>query len=232
MNVLLEFDELVHIAISMLAISIAFTLVFAGPEGLLRAPTQFFLFALMSMATVGSGFVLHEMGHKLTAIYFGGQSKFRMWPQGLLFMLVVSLFGVLFAAPGAVYIYLNKITKKQNGLISIAGPAINLLLVGFFLLLAWLYPIRMYFPFIPDANGLVNVWYFGAQMNLLLALFNMIPAFPLDGSKVWDWSKLVWGGTTAGLLAMQALIFSPMLVISWLLMFALVFIASKLLFRR
>ncbi|MFH0817152.1 MAG: site-2 protease family protein, partial [Candidatus Micrarchaeota archaeon] len=32
----------------------------------------------------------------------------------------------------------------------------------------------------------------GMQVNLFLGIFNMIPIFPLDGSKVLDWDWRVW----------------------------------------
>lgn len=31
-----------------------------------------------------------------------------------------------------------------------------------------------------------------ASVNLSLAAFNMLPFGPLDGAKVWRWSKLSW----------------------------------------
>ncbi len=231
MEILIEADEIKEIVISIVAISLAFTLVFGGLESAWNYPEHFAIFMLIAMATVGSGFVLHEMAHKITAISYGGRSRFRMWGGGLLFMLIMSLFGVLFAAPGAVYIYAPHITKRQNGIISVAGPAANVLLAFLFLLASAINPIKIYFPFLEYGKG-VNVWYFGAQINLLLAMFNMIPAFPLDGSKVFAWNKAIWLGLTICLLAIQALFFSPLFIISWAILLILFFILSMFLFGR
>lgn len=238
MQVYLEKDEIIQIAISVVAISFAFTLVFAGIGSVLAVPREFIAFMMLSLVTVGSGFVLHEMGHKLVAIAYGAQAKFRMWTQGLVFMLITSLFGFLFAAPGAVYIYSNRITTRQNGIISVAGPIVNIILVLVFIGLALVAPIRQYFTFLAGlsepgygmSNGVLNVWLFGASINLILALFNMIPAFPLDGSKVFRWSKAAWGISVLILLGFGAILISPFIVVMWGLLLLLALIFSKLAF--
>lgn len=227
MKVYLDKDELIQITISVIAISFAFTMVFAGLGGLKQSPKEFFVFMLLSLVTVGSGFILHEMGHKLAAIYYGAQAKFRMWTSGLVFMLITSLWGVLLAAPGAVYIYASKITVKENGIISLAGPAVNLLLVGAFMVLAIATPIVFHLSFIP---GPLNVWAFGAKINLILALFNLIPAFPLDGSKVLRWSKLIWIAVIAVFLGLGMVLIDPLIVFSWGVMMVIALIFSKLAF--
>jgi Zn-dependent protease len=223
----IEQDEAVQIIISVIAISFAFSLVFAGLGGMLSYPKEFLVFTALSLVTVGSGFILHEMAHKLVAIYYGARAAFRMWTKGLLFMLVTSAFGVLFAAPGAVYIYSNRISRRQNGIISIVGPMVNLVLVGFFMALAVLVPVVMHLSFIP---GALNVWAFGAKLNLILALFNMIPAFPLDGSKVFGWSKAVWIACTFVLLWLGMGLLGPGLLVSWILLLVLALVFSKLAF--
>jgi Zn-dependent protease len=165
-------------------------------------PKEFFVFMMISMVTVGSGFVLHEMGHKLTAIYYGGYARFQMWVQGLLFMLMTSLFGILFAAPGAVYIYAPNITKRENGLISLSGPIVNFLIMLVFFAMSMLFPMRLggYFSFdltaLNEVMGIAQfeAWRFGAYINFILCMFNMLPVFPLDGSKIFGWSKLAWVG--------------------------------------
>lgn len=146
-------------------------------------PSLFFMFLLVFIFTIGVGFVLHELAHKAVAIAYGAQARFVMWPQGLLLMFITSLFGFVFAAPGAVYIFADKITRKQNGIISAAGPLMNILLSLVFVFFYIISP-EGYFP--------VNIWIFGAYINALLAAFNMLPIGPLDGGKIMSWNFPVW----------------------------------------
>lgn len=223
--------EAEQIFISVVAIAFAFALAMASPDALFAYPKQFIILTVISVVTLGTGFILHEMAHKISAIHYGAYARFQMWTQGLLIMLVFAFMGVLFAAPGAVYIYSDRITKRENGLISLAGPATNVLISFIFLLLAIFAPLRISFPF--DSNPL-NVWAFGAQINLILAVFNMLPMFPLDGSKVLFWSKGAWAtftgfcfvfGLGTGLLGMSSIIMYAILI-------AISAILSGLLFRR
>jgi Zn-dependent protease len=231
-GIYLEKDEILQIAICVLAISFAFALVFAKPAGVAGHPLEFAVFIIPLLVTVGSGFILHEMSHKLVAIYYGAAARFRMWVQGLALMLVFPLMGVpiLFAAPGAVYIYSNRITPRQNGIISVAGPAMNVALAAFFVLLAFFAPIRQFYSFLSGSgmdfadygivDGVLNVWRFGAAMNIMLALFNMIPAFPLDGSKVFAWNKLAWVAAIVPALAF-GMAYCPSVVFGWFIMLLL-----------
>jgi Zn-dependent protease len=94
--------------------------------------------------------------------------------------------GIFFIAPGAVYIYaMRPISIKENGIISLAGPAANWVLCALFLAPFLLFDLPLQLARIFSIGFMVNAW---------LALFNLIPFFPLDGSKViaWDWK--VWLG--------------------------------------
>ncbi len=233
-------DEALHITISVIALSIALTLVFAGPAVVLHSPAEFVFFIAAVFVTVGSGFILHEMAHKLSAMHYGAQARFIMSVQGVALMIVTSLFGFLLALPGATYIFSNEIKDKENGVISLAGPMLNVVLVFLFLLLDAIAPIRQYYSFLyPSppgfegfgiAGGVLMVWRFGAAMNLWLALFNIIPAFPLDGSKVLRWKKGLWLLMTLFLLALGSLIISPGIVFTWIIIALFMMLISKLIF--
>jgi Zn-dependent protease len=137
---------------------------------------------LASLATVGSGFVLHELSHKFTAQRYGYWAEFRMWPLGLALALGTSILGMIFAAPGATYISGANITRSENGKISVAGPLMNVLVALTFL------PLQFF------GTTFFEV-YLGSEgffINVFLALFNMLPLMPLDGAKVFGWSKTRW----------------------------------------
>jgi len=229
-------DELFQMVVSVLAISFAFSVIFVGLDGMLTYPGEMLAFLMLSLVTIGSGFILHEMGHKVAAVYYGAEAKFRMWVQGLIFMLITSFIGVLFAAPGAVYIYSRKITPRQNGIISLAGPVTNLILIAFFAILSLILPMTQHFTTLQEwaffgiSYGAINVWEFGMAINLILAMFNMIPAFPLDGSKVFRWNRLIWIGFTGFLLLLAVGLFPLSMIIGWIFIFMLAMIFSKLVF--
>lgn len=229
----IEKGEALQIAISVLAISIAFSIAYVGIGALFSYTKYFLIFCFISLVGVGSGFILHEMAHKIVAIHYGAYARFNMWLNGLVFMFITSIFGFLFAAPGAVYIYSRTITKKENGVISLVGPITNIVIALIFIFLIFFKPLHIQFPFdIPfSVNGYLNVWYLGAQMNVILALFNMIPAFPLDGSKVFMWSKIAWLAVVLFCMLIGVKLFSMGLVISWLILMIIAIFFSKIFFR-
>lgn len=126
-------------------------------------------------------FVVHEIAHKALAANYGYQSFYQMWPQGLFLALLLGIATsgrFIFAAPGAVMIQAAHSSQKENGIISLSGPLTNLVLAGLFFLLFLL-------PSMPDL--LVFMAVVGVRINLLLALFNLLPFPPLDGSKIFRW---------------------------------------------
>ncbi len=194
--------EVRDIIVAWLGLGAAFFISFnggaAGLGGLAGAaltdPATFVIILVMSLVTIGSGFVLHELSHKFTAQRYGYWAEFRMWPLGLMLALATSLIGVIFAAPGATYISGANISKSQNGKISIAGPLTNVGVAGIFFAIFLL----------TDSQDVALLGFLGAYFNILLAVFNLIPLGPLDGAKVFSWNKVVWVGTFVPLAAAYA----------------------------
>jgi len=169
--------------IAWLAISIAFSLIFTRGGVTLET---FLVFLVVSLLTVGIGFILHELAHKFTAMRYGYWAEFRKDNLMLLIAVVMAaLVGVVFAAPGATVIYGSFITREQNGKISAAGPAVNLVLCGVFAILA-LIAGSISIPM------LALVGMVGLQVNAMIAAFNMLPVSVLDGRKVLAWDPAVF----------------------------------------
>ncbi len=183
--------ELTHLTIAFLVLTVDIALV----EGFLRfgtAPggfdTAVFVagigFAVLAALT---GFVAHEMAHKVAAQRYGFWAEFRMSPLGLLLSVVTAFYGFLFAAPGATVVS-GMGDAREWGRTSLAGPALNLVEGLAFLggsLLAWI------------ATHSAEWWSFFvllAFINGWFAAFNLIPFGPLDGRKVFRWNIGVWVG--------------------------------------
>lgn len=167
--------ELRDLAVAWVALGVAFTFFFGGGIGVLQRG-QFTELLVLSLLTAGVGFLLHEVAHKVVAVRFGQLAEFRADYGMLLLAIASGLAGFLFAAPGAVH-HRGRITKREHGLIALAGPVTNLLLAAVFL------PIGFVLP---------RIGSLGLAINLLLAGFNMLPFGPLDGRTVLSWSKLVF----------------------------------------
>ena len=183
--------EIRDLLIAFFVISLCFGIANTG-----RNMTALLNLLPMIMVGVGLGFILHELGHKFVSMKYGYWAEFKLWPQGLLFALVTSFFGFVFAAPGAVYTYANHITDEINGKISIAGPVVNIVLALIFLAIATaVYPSALK----SNSTSLIVfiVCSLGYSINSFLAVFNLLPIGNLDGSKVLRWNTVIWVITIA-----------------------------------
>lgn len=133
---------------------------------------------------------LHELSHGYVAYRLGDDTAKRagrltlnpikhLDPVGLL-MMVVFHFG--WAKPVPVNMYKFKNPKRGMALTALAGPVSNLVIAVVFLFIYGLVYIPLSFS---EAGGYVlTMLYLTAYISLGLAVFNLIPISPLDGSKV------------------------------------------------
>jgi len=177
-------EEIIDILKAWITISLAFALIL-GNKNIFSI--GFLINFFIATLTVGVGFLLHELAHKVLAQKYGAIAEFRAFNPMLLLALFMSYFlGVIFAAPGAVMIHGGNINIKRYGKISAVGPLTNLILALIFLAIKLL-----------DYGGILNtIGSYGFMINSWLALFNMIPFWQFDGRKIFMWNKMIWVGIT------------------------------------
>jgi len=198
-------EELLNIGLAVGALTLAFSIMWLEPfasDWRTRSGTELAMILSFSFVAVITGFLMHEIAHKVVAVRYGLWAEFRANFRGLMLAIFTALFGIVFAAPGAVMIA-GPVNKEQNGRISVAGPLTNLGFGGgFFALFLGLW---RFVPGVP--NLLLQLFFQIVIVNLILGTFNMIPFPPLDGSKIWWWNKPVWAGMVVTFVALLAAVF-------------------------
>lgn len=185
-------EEIRDITIAVIALTVLYSLSVTRPFG--WSVDSLLLFLPISFIAVGLGFILHELGHKVVAQRFGFFSEFRKWNYGLILGLLTVPLGFMIFAPGAVYFgsYGRMVTDEENGKISIAGPIVNIILalIALFLTLS----LRSYLTM--ENAGMMYIVLLTLvltfNVNSFLALFNLLPIPPLDGSKVIQWNLPIY----------------------------------------
>ncbi|ELZ12302.1 peptidase M50 [Halovivax asiaticus JCM 14624] len=119
-----------------------------------------YLWGLVAAVGLFAGVVLHELGHSLTAQRFGYPiDSITLWLLG-----------------GVASLTDMPENWRQEFAIAIAGPTVSMLLgIGSFALFQLL-------PF--GWAGLRFTFAYLAILNVVLAVFNLLPAFPMDGGRV------------------------------------------------
>ena len=174
-----SFIEIRDIIAALLVLTVAFSWIIYVPDD-----KGFFYYLGFAAVIVVAGFFVHEMSHKIAARRYGCWAEFRADYRGLGLALVTAYFGILFAAPGAVWIRGN-ISRDQNGKISIAGPGSNIAVSTACVLL-------LLTETVGSSGTAYDVTHYLLYFNAFLAAFNMIPVMPFDGSKIWQWNKPIY----------------------------------------
>jgi len=138
----------------------------AGPAGV--------IFGLVTLLCVFGCVLLHELAHAIAALRYGVRVRdITLLPVG-----------------GVARVEYAPLTPRSETVIALAGPAVNLAIVILLLPIVMVIaatrhisdPLSLVLLIdeISPAGFVIYIWI----ANILLATFNMLPAFPMDGGRV------------------------------------------------
>ena len=161
------------IRIKGIAVSLHWTFIFLFAwililQAINRASLSETIWSLTAVAAIFCCVILHELGHAMVASRYGILTRS---------ILLLPIGGVA---------KMEKMPDKaaEEIAISVAGPLVNLLIAA--LLIPFM---TTYIPFWKSSTVIYNIQannfiYYLHTVNIMLALFNLIPAFPMDGGRV------------------------------------------------
>ena len=154
-------------------------------------------------------YVLHEFAHKYLAKRYGLFAEYGIIREGAIFTAlgIIPFFPFKFIAPGAVFVR-GSSNPEETGRIALAGPFTNLILSGIFLTLSGLGE-RIETFLDPSISFQLSIsFYFLALISSTIAMFNLIPFGPLDGSSILKWDKNIFIVTFVFALTSWLLVYS------------------------
>ncbi|MDD1686876.1 PKD domain-containing protein [Methanoregula sp.] len=140
---------------------------------------------LIYIAVGAVSVVLHDFGHRYFATKHGCDADIRFWGLGTIIMFLTAwLYGSAFAQP-----YRNLVNRdakseqaetREIGIEMVAGPVVSIILMIIFLGMVQLGGLWAI------AGGI------GFVINLITAVYSLIPISTMDGGAIWRWNRSVY----------------------------------------
>ena len=152
--------------------------------------SRFIIYALSSCIVIFLTLPIHELAHGFVSTKLGDptpryQGRLTLNPlahMDLFGSLGIFLFGIGWAKPVQVNARYYKNPKWGMALVALAGPLSNVILALVSLLLSNVFKMFVNDPILLD---LIIVFFESiAQINVYLAVFNLLPIPPFDGSRI------------------------------------------------
>ncbi|MBI2647303.1 hypothetical protein HYW99_02395 [Candidatus Woesearchaeota archaeon] len=165
--------------------------------------------------------LIHDAGQRLWGLAIGYRIEYRMWSFGLLIALIlafVSNGNIWLIVPGGFIIhhlagsrlgwFRYGINYFGQAMVALAGPLFTLMLIIILKMLS-----------IFSVNLLI---YKAIKFNVIYAITSMLPIPPLDGSKIYFGSRMLYAFVTPAILVATILIILPIPIIISLIISLLV----------
>ncbi len=148
------------------------------------------------LVVAGLATMLHDLTHRYVAYRYKVTTEYQFWLLGTIVMFITTLFfGIVYSVPARTLINdVKKLGLKEQAIIAFSGPMMSIgVTLAFFLL-------------VPFGGWFKVIGLLGVSMNLLSAVYSLMPFDPMDGNKLYSWKKAAW-----------AAIFLPLFIIYMLI---------------
>ncbi len=166
--------EVIIIEVAVIMMALAFVIADRAEWSLMTV--------LIYLAVGAVSVVLHDFAHRYFATKHGSDADIQFWGLGTVVMFITAwLYGNAFAQS-----YRNIVNRegeedlRQNGIEMVSGPCISIILMLLFLALV---PLGGIFAI---AGGV------GFTINLITAVYSLMPIKTMDGYAVWKWNRTVY----------------------------------------
>jgi len=135
-------------------------------------PMQYWIMSIIGTVILFLSVLIHELSHSIVASRYGIKVK----------QIVLFIFGGVSDIEEEPK-YFNKEFKM-----AIAGPAVSLVLSALFAIFWWITTAMIMSSFDESFKTILiiinGILFYASFLNLILGIFNLIPAFPMDGGRI------------------------------------------------